>query len=65
MSGHVFLSLEHLAGNSCKVSENVLCPAIIVSPAGSSMGVYFAPKSFRYSSVGGELTKMHHSCSTI
>ena len=24
---------------------------------GSSMGVYFAPKSFHYSSVGGELTK--------
>ena len=32
MGGHVFLSLEHLAGNSCKVSENVLCPAVIVSP---------------------------------
>ena len=24
---------------------------------GSSMGVYFAPKSFHYSSVGSELTK--------
>ena len=24
---------------------------------GSSMGVYFATKSFRYSSVGGKLTK--------
>ena len=32
MRGHVVLSLKQLAGNSCKVSENVLCPAVIVSP---------------------------------
>ena len=31
MRGHVVLSLEQLAGNSCKVSENILCPAVIVS----------------------------------
>jgi len=33
MRGHVVLSLKQLAGNSYKVPENVLCPAIIVSPA--------------------------------
>ena len=33
MRGHVVLSLKQLAGNSCKVPENVLCPAVIVSPA--------------------------------
>ena len=33
MRGHVVLSLKQLAGNSCKVSENVLCPAVMVSPA--------------------------------
>ena len=32
MRGHVVLSLKQLAGNSCKVPENVLCPAVIVSP---------------------------------
>ena len=32
MRGHVVLSLEQLAGNSYKVSENVLCPAVIVCP---------------------------------
>ena len=29
---HVVLSLKQLAGNSCKVPENVSCPAVIVSP---------------------------------
>ena len=32
MKEHVVLSLKQLAGNSCKVPENVLCPAVIVSP---------------------------------
>ena len=32
MRGHVVLSLKQLAGNSCKVLENVLCPAVIMSP---------------------------------
>ena len=32
MRGHFVLSLKPLAGNSCKVPENVQCPAIIVSP---------------------------------
>ena len=32
MKGHVILSLKPLTGNSCKVPENILCPAIIVSP---------------------------------
>ena len=32
MRGHVVLSLKQLAGNSCEVPENVLCPAVIVSP---------------------------------
>lgn len=32
---------------------------------GSSMGVYFAPKSFRYSSVGDELTKNDHCISVV
>ena len=32
MRGHVVLSLKQLAGNSCEVLENVLCPAVIVSP---------------------------------
>ena len=36
MRGHVVLSLKQLAGNSSKVPENVLCPAVIVSPAGTS-----------------------------
>ena len=31
MRGYVVLSLELLAGNSCKVLENVLCPAVIMS----------------------------------
>ena len=32
MKGHVVLSLDQMAGNPCKVPENVLCPAVIVSP---------------------------------
>ena len=32
MRGHVVLSLKQLAGNSSKAPENVLCPAVIVSP---------------------------------
>ena len=31
----------------------------------SSMGVYFAPKSFRYSSIGEELTKNDHCLSVV
>ena len=30
--GHIFLSLEQLAGNSCKIPENALCPTVIMSP---------------------------------
>ena len=32
MRGHAVLSLKQMAGNSCKVTENVLCPAVIMSP---------------------------------
>ena len=32
MRGHAVLSLEQLAGISCKALENVLCPAVIMSP---------------------------------
>ena len=34
MREHIVLSLKKLAGNSCKVVKNVLCPAVIVSPGG-------------------------------
>ena len=33
MRGHVVLSLKQLARNLCEVLENVLRPAVIVSPA--------------------------------
>ena len=33
MRGHAALSPQQLAGNSCEAPENVLCPAVIVSPA--------------------------------
>ena len=33
LKGHIFLSLEQLARNSCKIPEDVLCPAVIMSPA--------------------------------
>ena len=32
MRGRAVLSLEQLAGVSCKALENVLCPAVIMSP---------------------------------
>ena len=32
MRGHAVLSLKQLAGISCKALENVLFPAVIVSP---------------------------------
>ena len=37
MTGHVILLLERLAANSCKASENVLCPAVILSFAGNQL----------------------------
>ena len=37
MTGHVILSLERLAANSCKASENVLCPAVIMSSDGNQL----------------------------
>ena len=33
MRGYVVLSLKQLTGNSCRALENVLCPAVIMSPA--------------------------------
>ena len=32
MRGHVVLSLKQQARNSCNALENVVCPAVIVSP---------------------------------
>ena len=40
MRGHVVLSLEHLVEKSCKVSENVLCPAVTVSPVIACVNVH-------------------------
>ena len=35
--GHVILLLKRLAENSCKASENVLCPAVILSFTGNQL----------------------------
>ena len=64
MRGHVVLSLEQLARNSCNVLENVLCPAVIMSPEVFSANFMFHLYLLMYNTQSADVFSAKHISGT-